>query len=353
MTKKKLLTDFLKGELTEQERQDLYHWLSDEDNEGTEDFMKAVWKKTTGSNIHHINKEALLKKVDHKAREVSTLDEDKRTKAQDRLVYSAKRRRRGYSHVIILCLLLCSVSASLYLNSQKERPIPEVKEIAKIVKQTARGFRSSLLLRDGSKVTLNSESKLIYDEHFGVTNRTIHLEGEAFFEVAEDPTKPFVVISKNLTTKALGTSFNVRDYADETSASIALATGKVVVNSTHNTNDSHNPNYTLSPTEHVVMNKKDLTMEKGHFDANKMLSWKDDVLYFSNTKLIDIIKTLERWYDVKIILKGNGLEKLTFEGTGEFPRQSLEMVLHSLGYSMGFTSTINGKHIVITLNDSL
>lgn len=345
MEDKNLIYHFLKDECSAEELNQLHEWLvSDLDEETTNELLKSLWKKTYDGNIHNLDESDLATKIKLKIAAKNGFSTLKPVK--NRLVV---RNRRNNSWLMVTAILTIVITAGYFITSRNTvtESVSAISE--QIEKHTPRGHRSSILLRDGSKVSLNSETKITYDENFGIDNRRIYLEGEAFFEVAKDEDLPFVVTSKNLITRALGTSFNVRDYGDEDSASIALATGKVKVKRSQNPTKKFK--IFLNPNEQVILNKSSQKWSKTSFEPEKVLSWKDSNLNFEDMSLARIIKTLERWYDVKIKVRGEGIEKLMYEGTGIFQKQSLENVLDTLGYTMGFESSINDKQIIIRLTN--
>lgn len=349
MEDKNLIYHFLKDDCSKEELDRLHTWLiSDLNEEATDELLSSIWKKTTSDNTNNLDISAISDKIKQAVKSESI---DNKPKPQKRSYHiSTRRKRRSYSLSIAASVLLITFSIGYFISSDKTASeLVDTPVIAQIVKQTSRGHRSSLSLRDGSKVTLNSETKVTYDDNFGLTHRNIYLEGEGFFEVAKNEELPFTVISQNLETRALGTSFNVRDYGDEMNASIALATGVVGVKKT--SDSSGWSKLILQPNEQITLNKTSQEWLKSKFSPIKVLSWKENKLYFNEMSLTNIIKTLERWYDVKIDVRGPGIEKLKYEGTGTFERQSLENLLNSLGYTMGFESIINKKQIIIELTN--
>ena len=216
-------------------------------------------------------------------------------------------------------------------------------EVATIVKNNPRGMKTTILLSDGTKVKLNSETTLRYPEYFSDSIRMVYLEGEAFFEVVKDPNHPFIVKSGKITTTALGTSFNVRAFKDESSTSVSLATGIVKVESDFQFPESEK-DFILNPGEGAIVD--DHQFVKQNFDAQKVLSWKEGVIYFDDTKLSETLKELERWYDVSF--KINNLQSDDgIRGTGSFKNQSLENVLQILGHSMKFEFEIKEREVIL------
>ncbi len=345
MESKNLIYHILKEDCSKEELEKLHAALTKESDQSTvEEVLNSAWEKTSPKNIHNLNKSFATKRV------MKTIKPEKSKPTKSHTYISARRKRKSYSLSIATSILAITLTIGYFLSKDNVTNPVENRIVAEqIVKETPRGHRSSIVLRDGSKVTLNSESRITYDENFGLTNRNIHLEGEGFFDVAKNENLPFTVISKNLETRAIGTSFNVRDYGDEKNASIALATGIVDVKKTSDTDGLSK--LILKPNEQIVLDKASQEWMKSSFITEKVLSWKENKLYFNDMSLAHIIRTLERWYDVKIEVRGSGFEKLKYQGTGTFERQSLENILISLGYTMGFESRISEKQIMIKLTN--
>ncbi|OEK04125.1 FecR family protein [Roseivirga misakiensis] len=339
---KNVLYHFLKDDCSEEERNQLHTWLvNDLDENDTNELLKSIWDKTPDESKETLDKESILKGV-------KAAIQAEEVKAESKKISVPPRRKANPSVLVVFSILLLTLAGGFFFTDRA--PVAVKTPVARqITKTTSKGQRSSILLRDGSKVTLNSESTITYDDSFGLNNRRIQLDGEAFFEVTKNKNLPFTVTSTHLVTRALGTSFNVRDYEDEENASIALATGEVKVNRTDVS--LKDAKVILSPNEQITVDKTSKEWLKTIFNPDYVLSWKENNLYFNDMYLSDIIKTLERWYNVNITVVGKGVEKLKYEGTGKFERQSLENILGSLGYTMGFESSVNEKQIIIHLTN--
>ena len=173
-------------------------------------------------------------------------------------------------------------------------------------------------------------------------NREIHLKGEAFFEVAKDSFLVFEVFAGSLLTRALGTSFNIKNYP-EMSQRIQLTSGTVLVSQSK---DMQEP-IQLNPGQEVVLTpfKELMTQE---FDINKATLWKDGILHFQTATFPEVISTLERWYGVHITVEN--LPGKTLHVTAEFQKDYLENVLHSLGFTFDFNYSIVNKQVTIHFN---
>ena len=174
---------------------------------------------------------------------------------------------------------------------------PEKKlEVSTIIKQTIPGQKSTITLRDGSIVYLNSGSVIRYKSDFNDSLRIIELDGQAYFEVFRDETRPFVVKCRNLTVQALGTSFDVYGYKD-TPIQVSLVSGSVRLSLPNIKVDKE---HVLNPGEYSIINNEDEIIEKGKFDPDEVLAWKEGRLIFKDATIDEIIPKLELWYGVNI-----------------------------------------------------
>lgn len=221
------------------------------------------------------------------------------------------------------------------------------KEEKFVVKNTKRGQKLSLKLPDGSTVKLNAESELKIPESFGeASDRIVYLEGEAFFNVSKDSTKPFKIFSGNLVTTVLGTSFNVRSYPFEDSESIAVLTGRVKVETVDTANAEEAS--MLLPNDFVSYNKtRQEKLLKRNIDIFKEVSWTKGILIYDNTSLKKILNELGRWYDVEFSVSKEVNTNVNYSGT--FDNKTLENILQGLSFtSNSFTFNIDGKKVYIT-----
>ncbi|HSI76471.1 MAG TPA: FecR domain-containing protein [Lunatimonas sp.] len=223
-------------------------------------------------------------------------------------------------------------------NTLTEHPL----DLEWIVKSNPPGQKSKLMLPDGSNVTLNAASEISYSTDFAKGNREIHLQGEAYFEVASDSLLAFEVFAGDLITRALGTSFNIKNYP-EMSQRVQLTSGRVMVSQS---NDFQGAIH-LNPGQEVVMtaNKNLKTQD---FDISKATLWRDGVLHFNGATFQEVVSTLERWYGVTITTEY--LPRKSLSVTAEFQRDYLENVLHSLSFTFDFNYSIENKNVTIQFN---
>lgn len=185
------------------------------------------------------------------------------------------------------------------------------------------GERSQILLYDGTKVWLNSGTKLRYPVAFSSKTREVFIEGEAFFDVAKDKEHPFVVNTDKLSIKVLGTHFDVCAYSDDDKTFTTLEEGSVKV-----TNKSNGKELRLKPGEQVVLDRETNVLSQQNVNTDLYTSWKENLLKFENAPFEDVIKKMERWYDIKIIVDPsiNTMERYTMTIKTESLREMLALL---------------------------
>lgn len=242
-----------------------------------------------------------------------------------RTIFSNIRKIAGYAAIMVFSVLLTYLLTT-YVGDENNNLV-RYQEFS-----TPAGQRAKVLLTDGTEVWLNANSKLRYPEHFGLKQREVELHGEAFFEVEKDTEKPFVVKTSKMDIKVTGTKFNVSAYDSEKYFVASLLEGSVSVSCANDRNRS----YALCPQQQIVVS--DRSSEISLFENTYFMSWKDGVFIFDDMLLIDIIKKLELYYDVSIIVKNTKLGN--FRYTGKFrQRDGVESVLKKLQIVYPFTYT--------------
>ncbi|MDT7828367.1 DUF4974 domain-containing protein [Pricia sp. S334] len=177
------------------------------------------------------------------------------------------------------------------------------------------GTKSQLTLSDGSKVWINSGSKLTYPSRFAKGKREVALEGEAIFEVAHNTESPFHVLAGGNDIKVLGTVFNVTSYRDDDYVSTALQSGSVEIGYTDESRffDS-DKSITIVPGTLASYNKKKQKINAKKTDIAPYFSWRDGEFIFQNDDLRYIMKKISRHYGVSITITDDTLARQTFSG---------------------------------------
>lgn len=202
---------------------------------------------------------------------------------------------------------------------------------------TPRGGQYQLVLADGSKVWLNAESSVTFPTAFVGKDRNVTMTGEAYFEVAHDASKPFMVTANNTEVKVLGTHFNINGYDGETRTT--LLEGSVAV-------ESSGKKSRITPGQQAVTNiNNNAIVVLNDVNLEEVMAWKNGYFFFRHADVEMVMKQLSRWYDVDIIYQGD-IPDRRFEG--EMQRNlSLSQVLNLLGKN-NIHFSIVGKKIIVS-----
>lgn len=194
-------------------------------------------------------------------------------------------------------------------------------------------------LQDGSRVWLSAESSIQYPDKFKGDERVIHLEGEAFFDVNHNPEKPFIIYSREVKSRVLGTSFTVKSYSDEPTK-VTLSTGKVSVSAIGDKQE-----VVLTENQQVSYVKEIGFSDISNVDASLEHAWRNKELIFIRESFQDIARTFERWYDVEFIFEDASLKEEVF--VYHFTEYSLEQSLEILNRMANFSYEIEDTHVII------
>ena len=225
--------------------------------------------------------------------------------------------------------------------------VPDIKQnISSVIHyrdiRVADGRRTTIRMSDGTLVTVNGGSLLSIPEPFSGAGREVFLkEGEAWFEVAKDPRRPFVVHSSHMNIQVLGTSFSVRDYEDEKNADVSLSTGKVAV-SLSATQSA--PVYLL-PGGQVSLNKESSSFTQRSLDPAVADAWIRGDLVFQSVTLHHVLNVLRHRYAVSFDVKRPDLEEEKFSAT--FRNYNIETIMQQLHLMSGIQYKIEGTKIYI------
>ncbi len=210
--------------------------------------------------------------------------------------------------------------------------------------QTPKGGKYQVRLPDGSKVWLNSASTLSYPTTFAGNERKVQLEGEAYFEISPNKNIPFRVQSGNQIVEVLGTHFNINSYDDEDYIKTTLLEGsvKVILNSKPNVISNTR---LLKPGEQSLTKSSNSAIRIENADTEKAVAWKNGYFKFKNTPIREIMREIERWYDVELVYEG---KIPTDEFTGFISNDvKISAVLKIMEESGGVKFTVKGKKLKV------
>lgn len=226
---------------------------------------------------------------------------------------------KPWMRVAAAVVLLVSVAGSAFWYGGKR----VANQFADIVMEAPLGSRNKVYLPDGTLVWLNAGSKITYSQGYGMNDRKVKLEGEGYFEVTKNADLPFKVATNEMDVQVLGTKFNFRNFEEDDESIITLLEGKVAVENKIGTKEQ----FVLQPNQRIVLDKRKGNAELQAFDALKVKGWTNGILSFDEDKLPDIVRELERTYNVEIDIKDDTLNQLRFYGNFVRIDQSIDEVL--------------------------
>ena len=199
-----------------------------------------------------------------------------------------------------------------------------------------------VVLPDGTRVSLGTRTSFSYDSRYGKSERIVQLEGEAYFEVAKDKDKPFIVKTKEQSIEALGTKFNVSAYPTDSLLTTTLLEGSVLLT----TQNLLHP-MVLKPNEQFVYNKRTRSALLQQVDANRFVSWTTGYYYFPEQSLEAILYRLSHVYGVQFTVKSEALNRRTFTGTF-YRGQSIKDIMEIIHLSIPIRYKIDDHHVTIS-----
>ena len=376
----KLIIKFLTGESTEAESVLINQWLNEnKENKKSFDEVEFLWKASgITQNLNEDGKKndwnIILDKIG-KTTEYQLL-KSKDQQPETPKAFGDKTKKVIYSFLRIAAVFILAFSLSytfFYFNSKTS--YKESLAYNKLI--TNRGQKSHLILSDGTKIWLNSESSLKYPSVFDKKKREVILTGEAYFEVQKGANnEPFIDKTSDIDIKVTGTSFNVMAYPHEDIIETTLVEGLVTLYRADKELPNVQPVY-LKPNQKATLIKKgsQITLSKIKVDKPTLAistkttqnkaseekeqivispkvdiephtAWKDDQLIFTSESLENICYKLERWFDVEIKITDDELREFCY--TGKFiNKESLSQVLEIIGMTTSIKYTYDKNLIII------
>ena len=317
---KKLFRKLSEGTISDKELTYLNEWMASNKEDGLSEVMDKDWSTFNQTED-----------LEQAPRWMTETGEGKKSK---KLLISWSRQWTVAASIA----LVLSLVALFALNTNQS---------PKFVLETNAEHRKQLIkLPDGSKVWLKQNSSLSYWKPFKGKERVFELEGEAFFDVVTDSTRPFIVRSDYLKTKVLGTSFNIISGKDGTVPEVALVEGAVEVSYTK-AKGSTKP-VILRPGKKVQINTTSNEIIASSFVEDAPYAWKDDVLFFEKANAIEVARTLEDWYDVEFKLEVDSAYFGALVHRYDTKKLKLEEVLKGISSVMPyqFKRQENGSYII-------
>jgi len=325
---KEILKRYFEGKSSRWERQQVEAYFEGKDMQAFDEYIQEEDLKTPDSSVKTLDKDMFFSQLIEK------------TKASEGEIKTPRSKFIPFIKVAAIFFLLCSLGITLYVINERQKAEALKPEFVTIINDGT--TLKHTLLSDGTKIWLNSGSKLSYDrKHFGDTSREVKISGEAFFDVAHLPQKPFKVHSGKLTTTVMGTAFNVEAYPKEGHIRVLLVRGYVRIN-------VGNQQRALLPGQILAYSSKSKHIEIHPVDVSEKLDlFTNGKLVFESVGLMDVLTRLEQVFGIKISIE----EKLTAHKTvsGSYFRNEPEETLHRILFMHGLHLKKRGeKDYVIT-----
>lgn len=298
-----LIVRYLSREATPAEQEKLFEWVSrNKENQRVFNEYVSIWA-TTGKTGSLYNLEKATQRLN------ARIDELEATETKKSVF------RNGWS--IAAAVVLLMISGAVLFNTGIFTGTEHLQAFHEL---TTTDSTARITLSDGSVITLNKESSLQYPEAFVADTREVYLpQGEAFFQVAKDSVKPFIIHTGDLTTTVVGTSFNIHSTPDR--VVVSVATGKVKVSDGKQITDLH---ANQKATYHLQ------NLERESTDLAE-LAWMNRTLVFDDTSLEEAAKKIEEHFEVTVSFNQEALKRCLITGT--FKNKSLETVLQAIAFS--------------------
>jgi len=351
-----LLTRKVAGEITAEETEELTSLLAKQpDAVYYDEFLKELWKdrKIPDEKVNNAYERHKLRYQDK-----WTFNNVPIVTAEDSAQRDNGKGRKNVWYASA-AFALCTVCLGLFLMKQQvgdKRIAPEEK--IEIVAE--KGVRKKLTLPDGTKIWLNADSRLSYNNFSKSKKRFVHLNGEAYFDVAKNKEKPFIIETDKISIQVLGTAFNVKAYPDEKKTETTLIKGAIALS----VNERPNEKILLKPSEKLAVIDNKLNHKKGQKPANMFTvtignlskvsvenkeyiqetSWIDNKLVFKDETMSELIPKIERWYNVEIVLENPKVN--TYRYTGTITKENINQMLKAMQLIKSFNYKIENNNEV-------
>lgn len=318
------IRDYLDGKLSLEEKRDFFLWI----------------------NLSRKRKELYFQiKSMYEAKHNQSLSVDTE-KGWSRLVDEVEKHenRRNISRTLLkvasyaaifLAALLISNLPSVFRHTKNQTARYEMGDPLKADKIT---------LPDGTIIYVGKKTTVYYNTDYGIKNRTVYLNGEAYFEVAKQKNCPFLVKSGTQSIEALGTRFNVIAYAADTLMQTTLLEGSVRL-----TMENIQTAYYLRPNQQLTYIPKSQQVSIANVNGRQATEWVTGYFHFNGEKLEIILNRLNRVYDMNFIVQSEKLKEYTFSGTF-YKGQSVKDILDIIGYTLPLSYTIKDNNVYLNLS---
>lgn len=244
--------------------------------------------------------------------------------------------------IAAVIVILLTVAGGAFWSGSKS----VINHFSEITMEAPLGSRNKVYLPDGTLVWLNVGSRISYSQGYGINDRIVKLEGEGYFEVTKNADLPFNVKTKELVVKVLGTKFNFKNYANDEETIVTLLEGKVDIDKWIGANE----NFELIPNQRIVLNKSNGKVKLQSLDAHRVANWTRGMLIFDDEKLTDIVRDLERDYNIEIKINDDILKNLRFYANFNRSNQTIDEIMNAIASTGKLRYKYNEKRIILYHN---
>ncbi len=325
-----LLFTYFSGRHTPAGEEELLHWLEADEKHQELFFRLAEWWATAHVPLFLSEKESNF--AEHFYQLVRQRESTKQ---------QVKRHLLRLTRVAAIVLPVISASLLTYVWTTHTHDITYAAVTCELT--VPYGSQSEMRLPDNSYVWLNAGSSLVYSEDPEKGTRQVELEGEAYFEIAPDSLKPMCIRSQNIQIQVVGTSFNVRAYGDDDLIDVTLVSGKVDV---FTGGEQREEMIELEPNRMLRFHKETSEYEVIYVNGRDATAWKNGCFRFRNQPFPQIARTLERKYNIPMIIESEKLHQEFFSGSFSVSK-SLDDILREVDVDRKYTWTRTGDSLVI------
>lgn len=345
---KNLLIRHIKGETASHERESVISWINKSgDNEAyyislmnTVIMENVSGENPSGGMISSSVKEDAFRQIQAQIRAVGKSADGRGVeKGDDKIIGKEVEKERVSAAKVInfwkiascaaAVLLFVSVGMNLYQfggNKENVMIISKVPAVDNIMNTyyTENGVKARVLLPDSSVVWLNSGSRIVYPKNFDSDKRRVSFEGEGYFDVVKDPQWPMEVVTpKGMKVEVLGTKFHIKSYDNDDEEQATLFSGRIDISKSSGSKRVLDMRV-LKPRESLRFTNAGKVVLTAVADTTKKVAWKKGELLFEQTPMPEVIKMLERWHGVEIVVQDPAVLSYTF--TADFSSESIVQI---------------------------
>ena len=322
-----LIIGFLSDSLSDTEKEELTRWLSlSEANRRHFVQLEQLWQSAVSRDQ--------LDRFDASEAYSAFIDRVNAARRQSRM-----RVVRYIIGAAASLLLVVGIAYGSFLRGRQDI----ASSLGETEITTPDGSSMTLTLPDGTRVRLNAGSRMAYSQTFGIKDRTVLINGQAYFDVAKDKEKPFFVKSENMTVEVTGTRFEFRDYSDDKCAEVVLDKGHVNVSSSLRKGEAKS----LTPGHHAIVDKTTGRICVNTSPKHSRQSSKGNMLSFEGETLATIARDIERQFGVSVEISNPKARQLRFVGEFATDSQSVADVLDALSGTGKISYKMKGNNIII------